>query len=231
MPPGVDLAAISAIDKFGNEIVALTDNEWPKLTQFGSIWSQDVLLSAYRQALFPMPLEIEGQEVAIGWWSPEVRAVFYPDQIRATRSTVQSAKRFTVTFNKAFAQVVAECGNPQRPQGWINQDVIDAYVQLYESGHAHSVEVWEGNALVGGLYGVSIGGVFAGESMFHKVTNASKVALLALGEHLNDGMGRIIDSQWMTPHLATLGAKELPRSEYADLVLQLQRIPPCSMPL
>jgi leucyl/phenylalanyl-tRNA--protein transferase len=226
MPPGIDIAAISSVDKFGNDIFSLSENPWPVLTDFGTSWDPKVLISAYERALFPMPLDIEGHDVAIGWWSPATRAVFYPDQIRQTRSTRQSAKHFKVTFNQAFSDVVAECGNPDRPEGWINQDVISGYWKLHDLGLAHSVEVWQNKQLVGGLYGVVVGGIFAGESMFHKVTNASKVALGALGEALNDGQRRVIDSQWMTPHLKSLGAVELPRAKYADLVQELASIPP-----
>jgi leucyl/phenylalanyl-tRNA--protein transferase len=229
MPVGLDLAAVSARDRFGNEVFSRSDDPWPVLTKFGSSWSPEVLVTAYQSALFPMPFDIDGQEIAIGWWSPTTRALFYPDQIRSTRSTLQSAKHFKITTNQSFATVVAECGNPQRPEGWINQDVIGAYTRLHELGIAHSVEVWQGRELVGGLYGVAIGGIFAGESMFHKVTNASKVALLGLGDLLNDGSGRVIDSQWMTAHLQSMGAVAMDRSKYADLVADLQAIPPPRM--
>lgn len=226
MPHGLDLAAISAVDKHGHEIYSLGDEPWPQLTNFGISWEPQVLLAAYERALFPMPQEIQGADVAIGWWSPEHRAIFYPDQIRLTRSTRQSAKNYSVTFNQQFRQVVTECGDPLRPDGWINQDVIDGYTRLHELGHAHSVEVWQYDRLVGGLYGVVIGGIFAGESMFHKATNASKVALAALGDVLNDGKGRVIDSQWMTHHLKSLGATSMQRPKYADLVQELAHIPP-----
>lgn len=231
MPTGMDLAAISAVDKFGHEIFALTDNPWPKLTMYGTSWDSDVLISAYQRALFPMPLEIDGQEVAIGWWSPEVRAVFYPADVTMSSSTTKSARQFTVTFNQAFRQVICECGNPSRPDGWINQDVVEAYSTLHNEGLAHSVEVWKDGQLVGGLYGVNIGGIFAGESMFHKVTNASKVALYSLASWLNDGSGRVIDSQWMTPHLSSLGAVALPRVQYVDLVENLATVPPPRIPV
>lgn len=225
MPAGIDLAAVSAIDKHGNEVVALTNNPWPRLTSYGSTWEPDVLIAAYQRALFPMPLDIDGQEIAIGWWSPEVRAVFYPDQVTMSKSTAKSARNFRVTFDLAFTEVMQQCGSPIRPDGWINQDVINGYSRLYEMGIAHSVEVWDQEQLVGGLYGVAIGGIFAGESMFHKATNASKVALHALARWLDDGCGRVIDSQWMTPHLASLGARELTRVQYVDLVEKLAEIP------
>lgn len=231
MPAGLDLAAISAVDKLGQEIFALTDNPWPKLTTFGSTWDPDVLIAAYQRALFPMPLDIDGQEVAIGWWSPEVRAVFYPADVTMSSSTAKSARAFTVTFNQAFKEVMEQCGSPRRPDGWINQDVILAYTRLHELGLAHSVEVWQDNQLVGGLYGVNVAGIFAGESMFHKATNASKVALFFLAQWLNDGSGRVIDSQWMTPHLKSLGAKALSRVQYVELVEKLATIPPPRIPV
>ena len=223
-PSDCDLLAVSRFGVDGLEIVAPPDIEWPKLTEFGSRWDPEVLMAAYSRALFPMPFEIDGEMVGIGWWSPAQRAIFYPDQVKISRSLRKDLGKFTVTFNRDFDAVIRSCGDPRRPQGWITHEVIQTYSELHRRGLAHSVEVWLDGQLVGGLYGVAIGGIFAGESMFHKVTNASKVALVHLAQWLNDGQGRVIDSQWMTEHLASLGAVDISRADYCELVDQKSSI-------
>ena len=220
-PDDCDLLAVSHFGVNGAVIVAPPDIEWPQLTDFGSTWSPDVLIEAYRRGLFPMPFDIDGEVIGIGWWSPAKRAIFYPDQIRISRSLRKDLPKFSVTFNQEFEAVIRACADPSRPLGWITEDVVSAYMRLHELGLAHSVEVWRTGELVGGLYGVVVGGVFAGESMFHKVTNASKVALVHLAKWLNDGKGRVIDSQWLTDHLESLGAEGISRREYCDLVASL----------
>ena len=135
----------------------------------------------------------------------------------------RSCRRFDVTVDTAFMQVVRACADPARPHGWIDDEFIAAYARLHALGWAHSVEVWgppgdETPMLVGGLYGVAIGGLFAGESMFHRARDASKVALLDLVGRLQAGGGALLDVQWCTPHLATLGAAEIPRVHYLDLL-------------
>ena len=226
-PDDLDLVAVSAMDLDGHHVVALDSDSQIWLTFYGSTYDPIVLLNAYGRGLFPMPLEIDGNPVAIGWWSPARRAIFYPDQIRVTRSLQQSLKKYRVTFDTAFEQVMRSCGDPSRPQGWITEDVVDAYVAMHQLGHAHSVEVWDKkDNLVGGLYGVEFGGVFAGESMFHSARDASKVALVHLANRLNDGSGRIIDSQWMTEHLQSLGAREISRPDYIELIATLHHITP-----
>ena len=172
-----------------------------------------------------MPLELAGNATGVGWWSPAQRAIFHLDDVRISNSLRRSAKKFTITCDTAFAEVVRQCGNPQRPQGWIDDDVVAAYCELHRLGNAHSIEVWRDDELAGGLYGVSLGGVFAGESMFHVVPDASKVALLALVNILRDGVPRIIDTQWITPHLASLGATTVTRSEYLRLLDRLRTEP------
>lgn len=219
-PQDCDLLAVSRFGRDGSIITAPQDIEWPKLTEFGSSWEPVVLLEAYRRGLFPMPFDIDGQEVGIGWWSPAQRAIFQPDAIKISRSLRKDLNKFTVTFNRNFDDVLSSCGDPHRPQGWINHDIAQAYGQLHRMGIAHSVEVWQDGQLVGGLYGVAVGGVFAGESMFHKVTNASKVALVHLARWLDDGTGRVIDSQWLTEHLSSLGAVAINRDVYCDLVAE-----------
>ena len=226
-PDDLDLVAVSAIDLHGNILVPTKPDSPVKMSFYGSSYDPEVLLTAYRRGLFPMPLEIDGDPVAIGWWSPATRAVFDPDNIRITRSLQQSLKKYRVTFDTAFEQVVRSCGDPSRPQGWINEDIVRAYVNMHELGHAHSVEVWDKkDRLVGGLYGVEFGGVFAGESMFHTSRDASKVALVHLANRLNDGAGRIIDTQWMTDHLRSLGARELSRTDYINLIATKMDITP-----
>jgi leucyl/phenylalanyl-tRNA--protein transferase len=174
-----------------------------------------------------MPYEIDGNESAIGWWSPKSRAIFYPDQIHISTSLKSEMKRFTVTVDQNFEAVIRACGNPERESGWINEDVISAFTTLHEIGVAHSIEVWDGDgSLAGGLYGLELGGVFAGESMFHVVKNASKVALVHLGSLLNDGQGRVIDTQWMTGHLESMGAKTIDRGDYCQILPSLLSISP-----
>lgn len=226
-PGETDLIAISAIDLAGNLLEINPELEWPKLTFFGSTWDSEVLLTAYRLGLFPMPYEITGQECAIGWWSPVERAIFKPSEIVVSTSLRRSFKRFKITMDQDFAAVVRACGDPSRPSGWINEDVIEAYCGLHRQGIAHSVEVWnQGGQLVGGLYGLDLGGVFAAESMFHTQSDASKVALAFLGQRLSDGTGRIIDTQWLTSHLAYMGATTVSRLEYCNALPGLLALPP-----
>jgi leucyl/phenylalanyl-tRNA--protein transferase len=173
------------------------------------------LVAAYRAGLFPMRLE--GRRGPLGWWSPDPRGVLPLDGLRVTRSLRVSCRRYRVTVDTAFDVVVAGCADRRRPNGWIGSDVKAAYGRLHELGVAHSVEAWDdGGGLVGGLYGVAVGGLFAGESMFHRARDASKVALVHLVDLLRaDGVpGRLLDVQWTTPHLASLGAVDVPRQEY-----------------
>jgi len=169
------------------------------------------LLHAYRHGLFPMPA---GREGPLAWWSPDPRAILPLDGLRVSRSLRRSARDLEVRVDTAFAEVVDACADPSRPHGWISREVRDAYVRLHDLGWAHSVETWEHGRLVGGLYGVSIGGLFAGESMFHHRTDASKVALVHLVDLLVAGGATLLDVQWLTEHLASLGAVEIPRSDY-----------------
>lgn len=177
------------------------------------------LLAAYRRGLFPMHLDVPGGPRVLGWWSPDPRGVIPLAGFRTSRSLRRSTRRFEIRVNTAFADVIAACAEP-RPSGgpWIHPSIIRAYHRLHELGWAHSVEAWDraGGGLAGGLYGVAIGGLFAGESMFHRTTDASKVALAGLVEMLAaDGDSRrLLDVQWGTPHLASLGAVEIPAAEY-----------------
>jgi len=172
------------------------------------------LLAAYRRSLFPMPAALDATE--IGWWSPVRRGVLPLDGLRVSRSLRQSTRRYEVRVDTAFADVVAACAHPGREARWINPAIMRAYTRLHELGWAHSVESWRDGELVGGLYGVAIGGLFAGESMFSRATDASKVALVRLVDLLGDEHAdrRLLDTQWQTPHLASLGVVEIPREEY-----------------
>jgi leucyl/phenylalanyl-tRNA--protein transferase len=170
------------------------------------------ILAAYRAAQFPMPLD--GRVLA--WWSPDPRGVLPLDGLKVSRSLRKSCGRYRVTVDASFRDVIAACADRRRPGAWISSPVRKAYVRLHELGWAHSVEAWlPDGTRAGGLYGIAIGGLFAGESMFHRSTDASKVALVALVELLSDGQaGRLLDVQWQTPHLATLGVVEITRAEY-----------------
>ncbi len=158
-----------------------------------------------------MPVQQGGE---MGWWSPEPRGVLPVTGLRVSRSLRRSCARYQVTVDSCFERVVNLCADPSRPHGWIDQRIIDSFLELHQLGWAHSVETWRDEELVGGLYGVAIGGLFAGESMFHHATDASKVALVALVELLNDGQPRLIDVQWRTDHLGSLGVIEVARIDY-----------------
>jgi leucyl/phenylalanyl-tRNA--protein transferase len=183
------------------------------LVGVGADLEPGTLLAAYRRGLFPMP--ISGRR-PIGWWSPDPRGVLPLDRVRVTRSLRRSMRRFEIRVDTAFDAVVEACADPSRDGGWITPDIRLAYGRLHDLGWAHSVEAWdrESGALAGGLYGVSVAGLFAGESMFHRATDASKVALVALVERLLDSGATLLDVQWLTPHLASLGACEISRREY-----------------
>jgi leucyl/phenylalanyl-tRNA---protein transferase len=183
----------------------------------------ELLRAAYRQGIFPMALEKSGE---IGWFSPDPRAIIpLDDKFHVPHGLRRTLKknRFTVTFDQEFEQVMRECA--QRPAGtWISEAIIASYCELHRLGHAHSVEVWlvppsslvapRCSSLAGGLYGVHLGGAFFGESMFHRTTDASKIALVALVERLRDRRFRLLDTQWLTPHLAQFGTYEITRAHY-----------------
>jgi leucyl/phenylalanyl-tRNA---protein transferase len=176
------------------------------------------LLAAYRSGLFPMRV---GRGGPIAWWSPDPRGIIPLDDFRQSRSLRRSRHRFDVGIDTAFETVMRKCADPRRPHGWIDEDFVAAYTHLHELGWAHSVESYAGDGtLAGGVYGVSIGGLFAAESMFHRVTDAGKVALAALVDVLRDAGATLLDVQWTTPHLASLGAVDIPRSKYLSLLAE-----------
>jgi leucyl/phenylalanyl-tRNA--protein transferase len=173
--------------------------------------SAELLLHAYRNGVFPMAMD--GGE--IGWFSPDPRAVIPLDeQFHVPHGLRRTLKKnaFEIRVDTAFHRVIAACA--RRKETWINREILESYRNLHELGHAHSVESWYEGELAGGLYGVSIGGAFFGESMFHDVTDASKVALHALVERLRVRGFKLLDTQWTTSHLRTFGTREIPRSEY-----------------
>jgi leucyl/phenylalanyl-tRNA--protein transferase len=178
------------------------------------------LLAAYRSGLFPMP----ARRRVMAWWSPDPRGIvpIAPDGgLRVSRSLRQSCRRFEIRVNAAFDEVIAACADKRRPGAWIDRNVQHAYQYLHHLGWVHSVEAWDSaGRLAGGLYGVAIGGLFAGESMFHWQTDASKVALVGLLAILREAgvEGRLLDVQWATPHLVSLGAVEVRRVRYHELL-------------
>ncbi len=183
----------------------------------------ETLRDAYRHGIFPWPHE----DVPLPWFSPRRRAVILFDQMHVGRSTQKAAKAapYTFTIDKAFSDVIAACSRSPRSRQegtWIGPDIIDAYIALHRAGDAHSVEAWLEGTLVGGLYGIDSGGVFTGESMFYRAPNASKLALLFLIEHVRARGGRWLDCQVMTPHMDALGAREIARARFLDLLGEAQ---------
>lgn len=177
----------------------------------GADLAPGTLLAAYRRGLFPMPADHPSE---VAWFSPDPRGILDLDNLSVSRSLRQSCRRYTVTVNRDFATVIATCASLPREGGWISPGIIDAYHRLHELGWAHSVETWSDDTLVGGLYGVQINGLFAGESMFHIARDASKVALVGLVNALRSVNAALLDVQWKTDHLATLGVEELNQSAY-----------------
>jgi len=167
---------------------------------------------AYRSGIFPWSVN------PISWWSPDPRGIFELDGFHLSRSLGRTLRRvpFEITYNRAFSKVMLACAEagPGRPSSWITPEFIESYTQLHQAGHAHSIECWLENTLVGGVYGVQVGGLFAGESMFHRVTDASKVALYHLVNHLRDAGFRLFDIQMISPHTERLGAINISRDEY-----------------
>lgn len=191
----------------------------------GADLAPGTLLAAYRAGLFPMRLD--GLDGPLAWWSPDPRGVLPLDRLQVSRSLRRSLRRYTVTLDTAFEEVVSRCADPSRSGRWIDRDVMDAYSELHRLGWAHSLETRdEDGQLVGGLYGVAIGGLFAGESMFSRATDASKVALVHLVHLLSeDGLPRLVDVQWRTDHLATLGVTAVPRRRYLRMLPRALALP------
>lgn len=172
----------------------------------------ELLLRGYSVGIFPMAEHRDDPEIF--WVDPQRRGVFPPDGFHISRSLARTMRRtaFTITINTAFTQVVEGCAD--RADTWINDVIFTLYKRLFIQGHAHSVEVWEKDALVGGVYGVTLGAAFFGESMFSRRDNASKIALACLVDRLNRAGFSLFDTQFLTPHLASLGAIEVSRATY-----------------
>ena len=183
------------------------------LVAVGGSLDPDVLLHAYRSGVFPW-----SSDPAITWWSPDPRAIFDLDNYRPHRSVARTARRqgWCFTVDRDFNGVMRGCAEPtpERPATWITDEFLASYAELHRRGHAHSVEVYEDEELVGGLYGVTIGGFFGGESMFRRRTDASKAAVAYLITRLRAGGFTLLDAQMPTAHLAHLGAIDIPRAEY-----------------
>lgn len=199
------------------------------LVALGADLEPGTLLAAYRGGMFPMPLD-DGDPM--GWFSPQQRGVLPLDGLRVTKSLRRSCREYEVRVDTAFDAVVEGCADPSRTGGWIDAAIRTAYRGLHDLGWAHSVEAWRDGELVGGLYGVSIGGLFAGESMFHRTRDASKVALVGLVDLLTDEYAdqRLLDVQWRTDHLATLGVIELARPAYLERLARALEVPAPAWP-
>ena len=196
----------------------LTMDEGKELIALGADLEPGTLLAAYRTGLFPMPVDPRKRRSKIAWYSPDPRGIIALDGLIVSKSLRTSCRRFDVQMDTDFRGVMERCADPDRQGRWITPEFIDAYVRLAELGWAHSVETYRNGELVGGLYGVRINGFFAGESMFHDVSDASKVALVHLVEHLNATGAVLLDTQWATDHLASLGAVEISRRRYVELL-------------
>lgn len=200
----------------GGEVVAV-----------GADLEPGTLLAAYRSGIFPMP----ARRGIPGWWSPERRGIIplEPGRLRVSRSLRRSCRRYEIRIDTAFDEVIAACADRRRPGRWIDRDIVRAYTSLHELGWVHSVEAWnDRGVLAGGLYGVAVGGLFAGESMFHRETDASKVALVHLVGVLRaagDADRRLLDVQWVTPHLESFGAIGVTREEYHRRLEMALRLP------
>ncbi len=213
-------------DPFPPVDCALTDPNG--LLAAGADLSPGRLLEAYTRGIFPW----FGEDDPVLWWSPDPRMVLFCRELRVSRSLrrVQRSGRFRVTMDMAFGEVMAGCGAPRPGQDgtWITPEMVEAYSRLYALGYAHSVESWDGGTLAGGLYGVCIGRMFFGESMFARVTDASKVAFVTLVQQLERWAMPLIDCQMSTRHLASFGARDIPRREFTralDGLVRQQAVP------
>ena len=194
-------------------------DEWPDddLVAMVADLGPSTLVAAYRHGLFPMGLP--AGRPTLGWWSPDPRGILPLDGLRVTKSMRRSAARYGVRVDTRFEDVMRGCADPSRPGTWITDEFVGAYTALHRLGWAHSVEVIDSaGGLAGGLYGIRINGLFAGESMFHRGRDASKVALMALVDLMRDTGMTLLDVQWRTDHLASLGAIDVSRARYLALL-------------
>ena len=181
----------------------------------------ELLLQGYRLGVFPMSME----DNSIAWFSPDPRAIIPLEDFHVPHALRREWRRkvFEIKVDNRFGEIIRACA--KRKDTWINREIIESYERLHELGYAHSVEAWSKNRLAGGLYGVAIGGAFFGESMFHRVTDASKIALVALVEHLRARKFALLDTQWLTPHLARFGAIEISRKHYLRRLREAVELP------
>jgi leucyl/phenylalanyl-tRNA---protein transferase len=189
--------------------------------QFLQMIDPELLLQGYRLGIFPMAME----DGAIEWFSPDPRAILPLENFHVPHALRRLVRKevFETTMDNRFVEVIAACA--ARKDTWINREIIESYARLHELGHAHSVEAWMKGKLAGGLYGVAIGGAFFGESMFHRVTDASKIALVSLVEHLRTRKFALLDTQWLTPHLEQFGGIEISRNHYLRLLRRAVELP------
>jgi leucyl/phenylalanyl-tRNA--protein transferase len=199
----------------------------PDRVGVGGALASGLLLDGYRRGLFAMTVRVRRRDV-LGWFSPDPRGVLRPAEVHESRSLRRSARRFETRVDTAFEEVVAGCADPARDGAWIDEGYREAYRELHAAGIAHSVETWRDGRLVGGLFGLALGGLFAAESKFHRETDASKAAVVALARLLaaEEHGPRLVDVQWSTPHLATLGVVEVRRTDYLSLLPRLLAVPP-----
>lgn len=205
-----------------NELIFPDVNEADEygILAVGGDLSPERLMLAYRSGIFPW---FDSDEPIL-WWSPPERMVLFPDELKISKSmkSILNKNVFEVTFNKDFRSVISNCSQIKRNNQdgtWITNEMIEAYVKLHELGYAKSVEVWQNNELVGGLYGVDLGHVFCGESMFSKVSNASKVAFITLVQNLKIRKYKLIDCQVHNDHLESLGAREIDRDDFMEMLI------------
>lgn len=206
---------------------AFPDPRWARgdIVALGADLEWETLVDAYSKGIFPWPTD---ELPFLPWFCPERRAILFFDEVRIPRSLRRIQRRLPLTFtvDTAFERVIDECSRAPRPGQdgtWIFPEVVDAYIELHRRGYAHSVEAWLGEELVAGLYGVSVGGTFAGESMFHRISGASKLALLHLVEYLSSRGLRWLDAQVLTPHMEMLGAREISRDDFLELLARERR--------
>src|SRR5437764_15171029 len=181
----------------------------------------ELLLQGYRLGVFPMAMD----DNAIEWFSPDPRAILPLEDFHVPHALQRVLRKgiFQIKIDNRFGEVIRACA--KREDTWINPEIVESYERLHEIGYAHSVEAWSKNKLAGGLYGVAVGGAFFGESMFHRVTDASKIALVALVEHLRANKFALLDTQWTTPHLEQFGAVEISRDHYLKLLRRAVKLP------
>ena len=224
--PGRDLCPRPGAEAFFAEAVDAVAPGADVVTAGGRL-DADLLLAGYRAGVFAMPVRA-GRGSVLAWFAPDPRGVLLPGAVHESRSLRRSSRSMEIRVDTAFEAVVAGCADPRREGAWISAGYRRAYRRLHAAGWAHSVECWQGGSLVGGLFGVSVGGLFAAESKFHVVTDASKAAVVALGRLLAaDGdVRRVVDVQWRTEHLATLGVVDVPRGSYRHLLREALGAPP-----